>query len=185
MKIVLSTALALLLLGCGEEAHKTATTHANEAKQAVEQKVQHAVTATQEKAQDAVATAKEHAQAAVATVKEQAQTAVKKVQDKAPEVAPVKTEVVDSAVATVKSAAKVDGATLYKACASCHGADASKHALNKSQVIKGWSAQKISDALHGYKNKTYGGAMKSIMQGQAGKLSDADIEALANYISKL
>ena len=81
--------------------------------------------------------------------------------------------------------AQKDGATLFKTCASCHGPDASKPALGKSQVIKGWSAQKIADALHGYKNKTYGGASKAMMQGQVSKLSDEDIRVVSEYISKL
>lgn len=33
-----------------------------------------------------------------------------------------------------------DGATLFKACAACHGASAEKAALGKSQIIKGWEA---------------------------------------------
>ncbi|NCB53803.1 MAG: c-type cytochrome [Epsilonproteobacteria bacterium] len=39
-----------------------------------------------------------------------------------------------------------DGATLYKTCATCHGAKAEKAALNKSQIIAGWSADKIAAA---------------------------------------
>nr|WP_226966518.1 c-type cytochrome [Sulfurimonas sediminis] len=80
---------------------------------------------------------------------------------------------------------KVDGAKLFTACSSCHGANAEKKALGKSQIIKGWSETKIITALKGYKDGTYGGAMKAVMKGQAAKLSDADIKALAEYISQL
>jgi cytochrome c553 len=52
-------------------------------------------------------------------------------------------------------------------------------------VIQGWSQEKILAALHGYKDGTYGGAMKGIMKGQALKLDDAQMKALAQYISKL
>jgi len=78
-----------------------------------------------------------------------------------------------------------DGATLFKTCATCHGANAEKHALNKSQVIKGWDAAKIEKALNGYKDGSYGGAMKGVMKGQVARLSDADIKALAGYISAM
>lgn len=77
-----------------------------------------------------------------------------------------------------------DGASIYTTCGSCHGADASKAALGKSQIIKGWSAKKIADALHGYKDGTYGAATKAIMVGQVSKLSDQDIEAVSQHIAK-
>lgn len=77
------------------------------------------------------------------------------------------------------------GEALFKPCISCHGAKAEKEALGKSHVIAGWEAQKTVDALNGYKNKTYGGAMKTIMYGQAGKLTLEQINQLAAYISTL
>ncbi|MDD2448827.1 MAG: c-type cytochrome [Sulfurimonas sp.] len=77
-----------------------------------------------------------------------------------------------------------DGAALYKSCAACHGVDASKVALGKSAVIKGWSAQKLADALNGYKAGTYGGAMKGLMAGQVKNLSAEDIKVLSEHIAK-
>ena len=74
---------------------------------------------------------------------------------------------------------------LYKPCAGCHGADASKKALGKSQVIKGWPAAKVEEALKGYKAGTYGGPMKGVMKGQVARLNDAQIKELATYISGL
>ncbi len=76
-----------------------------------------------------------------------------------------------------------DGASLYKKCASCHGANAEKSALGKSQIIAGWDKSKLVNAMNGYKNGTYGGAMKMIMKGQVAPLSAADVDALATYIS--
>ena len=78
-----------------------------------------------------------------------------------------------------------DGAGLYKACASCHGSNAEKAALGKSQVIKGWDVEKTVAALKGYKDGSYGGPMKALMKGQAARLSDADIKAIAEHISTL
>jgi len=43
----------------------------------------------------------------------------------------------------------------------------------------------VTDALNGYKDGSYGGAMKSVMKGQASKLSDEDIKIVSDYISKL
>jgi cytochrome c553 len=79
----------------------------------------------------------------------------------------------------------LDGKTIYKACASCHGVNAEKSALGKSKIIKGWSESQIATALYGYKDSTYGGAMKGIMKGQVSKLSDEDIEVVSEYISTL
>ena len=74
---------------------------------------------------------------------------------------------------------------LFKTCASCHGLKGEKEALGKSQVIAGWDKQRIVDALNGYKNGTYGGVMKNIMTGQVKNKTDAEIEALADLISKM
>ena len=87
-------------------------------------------------------------------------------------------------VAVVEVVART-GEDIFKSCSGCHGADASKKALGKSQVIKGWSSEKIIDALNGYKAGTYGGATKAVMQGQAAALSEEDMKLLADYISKL
>ena len=83
----------------------------------------------------------------------------------------------------VKTASKT-AAQLFGACAGCHGADASKKALGKSEVVKGWDSAKIEAALNGYKDGSYGGAMKGIMKGQVSKLSSEDIKNLAEHISK-
>lgn len=80
----------------------------------------------------------------------------------------------------------VDASALFaQKCASCHGTKAEKSALNKSQLIATLSEQQIKDALKGYQNGTYGRDMKALMQGQAKPLNDAQIEALAKYISAL
>lgn len=78
-----------------------------------------------------------------------------------------------------------DGASLYKTCATCHGQKAEKPALNKSQVIAGWSSEKVVAALSGYKNGTYGGTMKGTMTGQVANLDAEKMKALGDYISKL
>ena len=91
-----------------------------------------------------------------------------------------KAEVIASEVVATKS-----GADLFKSCSSCHGVNGEKKALNKSQVIQGWDVAKVSTALNGYKDGSYGGAMKGLMKSQVTKLSDADIAVLAKHISEL
>ncbi len=77
-----------------------------------------------------------------------------------------------------------DGATLYAACAACHGEKGELKALDASKIIKDMSKADFTTALKGYKAGTYGGAQKESMQPQAATLSDAQIKALADYIAK-
>lgn len=82
------------------------------------------------------------------------------------------------------SAMAASGGELFSGCKGCHGADGSKNALGVSNPLKGQSKEDIIKKLNGYKNESYGGAKKNIMKGQASRLSDTDIESLAEYISK-
>ncbi|NVJ52327.1 MAG: c-type cytochrome [Campylobacteraceae bacterium] len=75
------------------------------------------------------------------------------------------------------------GKSLYLKCAGCHGQNGEMKALGKSQIIKGWDKQKILDALIGYKEGTYGSAMKGVMIAQVSSLSNEDLEILAEYIA--
>ena len=69
-------------------------------------------------------------------------------------------------------------------CKGCHGQDFEKKAMGKSKVVKDMTKEEIVTALKGYKDGTYGGAMKGLMKGQVAKFSDADIDALATEIKK-
>lgn len=116
------------------------------------------------------------------------ETAVKPAAEKteAPQVKTEETVIQTTVVEETKAVvAQRSGQTIFTACAACHGADASKSALGKSQIIKGWKSEKIEAALNGYKDGSYGGAMKGIMKGQVSALSADDIKAVAEYISKL
>ncbi|ADD67786.1 cytochrome c class I [Denitrovibrio acetiphilus DSM 12809] len=86
---------------------------------------------------------------------------------------------------TMFAAASSDGSSEYVKCKGCHGSDGSKAPLGvDSAIIKGQSKAEIANKLKGYKDDTYGGAKKSIMKSQSKRLSDDDIAALADYISK-
>lgn len=73
----------------------------------------------------------------------------------------------------------------YKACIGCHGDKGQKVALGKSKVIKEMTKEEIVIALKGYKDGTYGGAMKGVMKGQSMSLTDEDMTKIAEYISSL
>jgi len=68
-------------------------------------------------------------------------------------------------------------------CVGCHGANFEKVALGKSKIVKDMTKENIVKALKGYKDGSYGGAMKGVMKGQVVKLSDADIDAIASKIT--
>jgi cytochrome c-type protein NapB len=67
-------------------------------------------------------------------------------------------------------------------CTGCHGASFEKSAMGKSKVVKDMSKEDIVKALKGYKDGSYGGAMKAMMKGQVSSLSDADMGAIADSI---
>ncbi|RXK14188.1 cytochrome C [Halarcobacter mediterraneus] len=71
----------------------------------------------------------------------------------------------------------------YAKCVACHGANGEKVALGKSKIIKDMTKEDFIKAMKGYKDGTYGGAMKGVMKGQVATLSDADIEAIADKIT--
>lgn len=94
---------------------------------------------------------------------------------------------IDEINTQIKAEAEIpNGAAIYaNKCASCHGKDGKKSALNTSAVIAGSDSQKIKDTLKAYKEGSFGGKMKAIMQAQSKPLSDKEIELLSNYISTL
>jgi len=86
-------------------------------------------------------------------------------------------------IASTSALLAADGAAVYQAkCFSCHGAKASKSALNKSQIIAGWDVAKIVASVNGYKNGE-GGAMKAVMKPIASGLSADDLNAVAATIA--
>ncbi len=102
--------------------------------------------------------------------------------------APAKEEApkADAPAEKKEEAPKADTASAVDttACAACHGKDFEKKAMNVSKVVKDLTKAEIATALKGFKAGTYGGAMKALMQGQVAKLSDADMEAIANKFGK-
>lgn len=86
------------------------------------------------------------------------------------------------------SFAFADAPAVFKKCIACHGADAKKVAPGSKGgvTIAGMPKAELLKQLKGYKAKTAdNGGAKAIMYGQMANVSDEDIEALADYISKL
>ncbi len=207
-KVILSVAVAAVILtGCGSDkkttqehemktetaapvAHEvkkeeataveTTTKAVTKSVQDVAKKVEDVAKSVQEQAPAAVAEVAKKVEEVSKTVTEAAAPVAKKVEDSMAKVAAATAPVIAAAKTAV---AGPDGTKLYAKCAGCHGATAEKKALGKSQVVKGWDAAKIAEALKGYKAGTYGGSMKGIMKGQVASFSDADIEAVSAHIA--
>jgi len=158
MKILLSATLALLLLGCSSE-------QSSSSKEEVAQSVQKVAQVAK-------------------VVKKELEVSAKKVVEKSVNLVE-KTDKIVAKEVPKPVIAKIDTAKLFKKCASCHGQNAEKKALNKSHVIQGWSTEKITTAINGYKDGSYGSSMKGVMKPQVAKLTKAEVQVLAEYISKL
>ena len=83
-----------------------------------------------------------------------------------------------------------DGATLYKKCIACHGVNGERVAPGSKGTITigGMDKARIIEQLQGYKAGTAdNGGAKAIMYANMKnfKFTDADIEAVSDYISKL
>jgi cytochrome c553 len=189
---------------------KAATEVTNTVSEATNKVVENTTEAVKETTANVLATAKEVVAPIDTTAKEATTTAVTTATDKVEEVKEATKEMVVNVVEETKTAASnveatatsavaaattatqevvandgLDGELLFKSCASCHGQKGEKQALGKSQVIAGWPKDKTIQALNGYKDGSYGGVMKNIMKGQVATKTDAEIDALATFISNL
>ena len=211
---VLSVVVAsLLLVGCNEDKTAQTAVTAEKTEVAVEapKKVEAVKAETnKEKATEALEMAKamasdakdkvsQKATQAVADAKEvvsDAKESVEKTVTKAKEVVTEKVtkakEVVTEKVAEAKDAVskatetKSEAPASYTACVACHGKDGKSKALGKSAIIAGQSKEDITTKLNAYKAGTRNvTGMGSLMKGQAEKLSDANIEEIATYLSAI
>ena len=83
-----------------------------------------------------------------------------------------------------------DGAAIYKKCIACHGAKGERVApgTKGGTKIGGMDKARLVEQLKGYRAGTAdNGGAKAIMYSNMKnwKLTDADIEAVSDYISKL
>ena len=174
-------AAALLFTACGEKTKEAATDAANAVTEAVKADTTSVVEVTKQTVADVADAAKEKAaELAVATAKKAEEVKVA-----------AEAKAADAAAALKKRATAAVSATpaspaAYAKCKSCHGADGKTKALGKSAVIAGQSKEAIIASMHAYKAGTRNVAnMGMLMKGQVASMSDADIEAVAEYLSQL
>ena len=63
-------------------------------------------------------------------------------------------------------------------CIACHGEKLEKPAMGISRIVNQMSKDDIIASIYGYKDGSYGGAMKALMAGVAMKLTQEEIEAI-------
>ena len=180
-------AASLLLIGCGQD--KTTETKAQVATPAktetVAEKATKAVEATKEAASAAVEKTKEVAKNAKEAVAEKATKAVEATKKVATAAAEKTAEVAkDVKEAVAPKAEKSTAPAVFAKCAGCHGADGKKKALGKSEIIAGQAKADLVKKIHEYQAGTRNTkGMGGLMKGQVAGLSDADIDAIATYVS--
>jgi cytochrome c553 len=173
-RLVISlTVMGVLLAGCSDNK-----------KEGTANVAQNAPVVAQEEKVVVIDKAKEEIKTAAAQVEQKSVVAVEEVKKESTEaVIEQKVEEATKMVEEVIVPVNQRGIDLYVKCAACHGQNGEKKALGTSQVIKGWSVEQSVSALKGYKNKTYGGSMKTVMTTQVATLSNEDIDALAQLIA--
>ena len=186
---------SLLLIGCGQgnsEANKAepAKTQETTKSESVADKAQKAVESVKDKATEVANKTAETAKEVTKQVTEKASQAVDTAKETVNKVVEKAKETADSAKKAVESATKpADSSTppaAYAKCAGCHGKDGKMKALGKSEVIAGQSKDDLIKKIKEYKTGSRNVAgMGALMKGQVASLSDADIEAIATYLSGL
>ncbi|MFW6308093.1 MAG: c-type cytochrome [Campylobacterales bacterium] len=81
-----------------------------------------------------------------------------------------------------------DGATIYQKCTVCHGKDAKMVYLNKVPALAGKDKALLIERMQGYKKgeiNLYGMGTLMTAQAKLNLKSDADIEAVAEYLTNL
>ncbi|HIP20007.1 MAG TPA: c-type cytochrome [Sulfurimonas sp.] len=179
MKIVLALAVTLLLIGCSEETPTQA-----QAGKEITQSIDKIAKVVKEESVKISKSVEKVTQESVQTVSNKAEEVTQKTKKVAQKTVVAIDKVLEEPK-IVEEKVSIDAKALFAKCSSCHGIDGDKKALNKSQSIKGWSVTKLTAAINGYKDGSYGGSMKGVMKPQINKLSDDEIKALSEYISKL
>ncbi len=195
--IAASIAAAVLFGGCEQREDKPATAHEATAPAVENERAEPAAKAVEEESVQVRAEADredgaERAAQPQTGVEQRVSEAVETVEKKSAEIAESLHEKAEAAAEAVTKALPeasspgTDAAALYKSkCAGCHGARGEKHALGKSDLLAGQTKALLVEKIRGYKDGTFGGAMKSIMKSQVTSLSDEQIDALAGYIATL
>jgi cytochrome c553 len=184
---LLSVAVAaLLFVGCGDDKKETAAPVAEKTTEVAKSTTQEAKDAVSHAVEKVTAVATEKATEAVEATKEAASAVATKTAAVATEAKDAVVEKATEAKAAVVAATTAEAPASFKACGGCHGAKGEKKAMGKSAVIAGQSKEELVTKINGYKAGTLNVVgMGALMKGQVAKLSDADIDAVATYLSGL
>jgi cytochrome c553 len=189
--------VSVLFTACGEETKKVvAEVNKTAVAEAVKKDTVSAVEAAKIKAVEIAEAAKIEAEKIAAAAAKKAEVAKSAAEAKAVEAAAVvkeKTvELKEAASEAVASAMPASSTSMpvapeaYAKCVGCHGADGKTKALGKSAVIAGQNKEALITSMNEYKAGTKNVAgMGMLMKGQAASMSDADIEAVAEYLSQI
>ena len=71
-----------------------------------------------------------------------------------------------------------------KNCSGCHGDALEKKAMEVSKVVNRMKKEDIIIALKGYQDGSYGGKLKAVMKGFAKRLSEEEMNAIAEKFGK-
>ncbi len=190
MKYIISLAATLFLLGCTSEQNgSTSTTEGvsapTEVKKSLSSATQEVVTKANEVATE-TKSAVENAVTKVEEVTTEAKVIAEDTATKAKDIAAeISTEIKEQTETITNAVTSFDAETTFKRkCGGCHGLSGEKVALGKSQIIKGWDVEKTVAALQGYKDGTYGAAMKGLMVSQVSSFNSDELRLLAEFISK-
>lgn len=75
---------------------------------------------------------------------------------------------------------------IFKGCAKCHGEDGKNPAFGRSEALAGQEVEDLVESIQFFKNSKFGEkGVIIVMAKQVKHLNDAQIEDLAEYISKL
>jgi cytochrome c len=80
-----------------------------------------------------------------------------------------------------------DGAALYKekTCSACHGATGTKPLMPDYPKVAGQNAKYLEKQMHDIKSGARANGNSAAMKGVMHLVSDAEITAIADYLSKL
>lgn len=183
-------AATVLFTACGEKTDKTQEEAQAKAERTVElakMEADKVASEAKEKVEVAQAKAAEMAE----NTKVEAEKAAAVAAEKSVEATEAVTEATADAVESVKEASSeaveaVTGEAAYAKCAACHGKDGKTQALGKSAVIAGQAAAVLETSLAEYKAGTRNVVgMGMLMKSQVATMSDEEIKAVAEYISKM
>jgi cytochrome c553 len=171
----------VMLVGCGESDTTSSASTTTDTRE-VKAQPEAVAPSLQQRVESGVATLKQESAQVVEQVKQETAQVVEQVKQETQAVSDKVANETQAAVETVKEAvapAKVDGQAAYASCVGCHGATGGG---GVGPELKGKARDDLIAKLKAYRGGEQVGPMTAMMAPMALGLTDADIEALADYI---